>query len=466
MFAHNSPMTKELAKQTTAHRPANPCLGCGVTVKGPRIKQSGWAASKRAIIRVPTTNISERDGDGKSAPVDRRCSDGRPRLSRAAHLSQVMLLAIGACCSNLALWAQTSDSQTGEAKTSWTATTESQSDNVNSTRTIESHTQGGDRTLDNQSVQHRGSDGHFEPYQDIEKETVQVDAGTVRTTTRTFGRDANGVKTLVQVAEEEKHTLPGGDSNVIRATSNPDANGKLQLVQRQIEETKRTSKDVEETKITVMLPSVNGGLAPAMKVQERRERGANDTVESQKITLLPDGAGNWQVGEIRHATTRQEDKDRSSEERVSRPDSEGKVGEVFRIVSKESESASGEGRSTVETYSVDVPGSARDGNLHMVERATTQRTSSIGQQTTEQQVEQPNPGDPGSGLRVTTLTTETVSLGPSGAQATRTIQARDANGRLAVVYVDTTKSDNVPAVQVQIAPSEKPKQAQAARKNP
>jgi hypothetical protein len=140
---------------------------------------------------------------------------------------------------------------------------------------------------------------------------------------------------------------------------------------------------------------------------------------------------------------------------------EGKLGEVSRTVSKESESASGERDNTVETYSVDVPGSAPDGSLHLVERATTvQRTSSTGQQTTEQQVEQLNPGDPGSGLRVTTLTTDTVRPGPSGAQATRTIQARDANGSygsLGVVSVDTTKSDNSHAIQVQIAPSEKPK---------
>src|SRR4029077_4344414 len=201
--------------------------------------------------------------------------DGR---SRAARLSQVMLLAIGAySCSNVALGAQTSDAQTGDSNKSWTATTQSQSDNVNPTRTLESHIQSGNRTLDKQSVERRGSDGHFEPYQDIEKETVQVDATTVRTTTRTFGRDSNGEKTLVQVTEEEKHTLPGGDSKVVRSTSNADVNGNLQVVQRQTEETKRTSKDVEETKTTVMLPSVNGGLAPAMKVEERRTRGANDT---------------------------------------------------------------------------------------------------------------------------------------------------------------------------------------------
>jgi hypothetical protein len=371
-------------------------------------------------------------------------------------LSQLMLLAIGAyLCSGLALWAQASDSQTDEANKSWTATTESQSDNVNPTRTIESHTQSGNRTVDMQSVQRRGSDGHFEPYQDIEKETVQVDAATVRTTTRTFGRDADGVKTLVEVIEEEKHTLAGGDSNVVRATSDPDANGNLQLVQRRIEETKRTSTDVEETKITVMLPSVNGGLVPSVKVQERREQGANGTVESQETTLLHDGAGNWQVGEIRRTTTRQEGDNHTTEEQVSLPDSEGKLGEVSRTVSNEVATASGEKRNTVETYSVSVPGSVGDGSLHLVKRATTTLLPrSTGQQNVEQQVEQADPGDPGSGLRVTIVTTDTVRPGLSGAQATRTVQVRDANGSFEVVSVDTTKSDNIHAIQVQIAPSE------------
>jgi hypothetical protein len=171
-----------------------------------------------------------------------------------------------------------------------------------------------------------------------------VDAATVRTTTRTFGRDADSVKTLVEVIEEEKHTLAGGDSNVVRATSDPDANGNLQLVQRRI----------EETKITVMLPSVNGGLVPSVKVQERREQGANGTV-------LPDGAGNWQVGEIRRTTTRQEGDNRSTAEQISLPDSEGKLGEVSRTVSNEAATAFGEKRNTVETYSISVPGSVGDG---------------------------------------------------------------------------------------------------------
>jgi hypothetical protein len=382
---------------------------------------------------------------------------------RAARLSQFLLAAAGIClCYGPALRAQTSDTQTGDANESganksWTVNTESQSRNLNPTRTLKTHVQSGNRTVDNQSIQRRGANGDFEPYQDIEKTTLQVNATTVRTTTRTFGRDADGAKTLVQVTEEEARTVPGGGSNVVRSTSNPDANGKLQLVQREIAETKRIGKDVEETKTTVMLPNINGGLAPAMMTQERQERRANDTVVSQKTTQLADGAGKWQVGEVRQTTSRQEGKERTTEERVSRPDPNGKLGEISRTVRKDSENAPGEKHDTVETYSVDVPGAPRDGSLHLVERATTaQSTRSTGQQTTARQVEKADPGDPGSGLRVSIVTTDTVRPSSTGAQATQTIQLRNSNGDFEVVSVDTKKSDNAHAVQVQIAPAAKP----------
>jgi hypothetical protein len=379
----------------------------------------------------------------------------RGRSADAACVGRFMLLASGAyLCFSLGVWAQTSES---DANQSWTITRESQSDNVNPTRTLESHSQSGNRTLDKQSLQRRGPDGNFEPYQDIEKESVQVNPSTVRTTIRTFGRDGSGAKTLLQITEEENQSLPGGDSRSVRVTSNPDINGNLQLAQREIAETKKISRDVEETRTTVMLPSINGGLAPVTQIEERQQRNGNN-MEFKKTTRVPDGGGNWQVSEVRQGTIKEEGKNRSTDERVSRTDSEGKLGEISRTVSKESESASGEKRNTVETYSTDVPGSARDGSLHLVQRVTTaQPASSTGQQTTVQQMEQLNPGDPGAGLRVTTLSTDTVRSGPSGAQAVRTVQVRDANGSLGVVSVDTAKSDNVHAIQVQMAPSDKPK---------
>jgi hypothetical protein len=375
-------------------------------------------------------------------------------------LRKIASLATGALfCLALAGWAQTPDPQAGDQNKSWKATTESQhSGDTNPTRTVESHTQSGNRTVDKQSVQRRGPNGDFEPYQDIEKESVQVNATTVRTVVRTFATDGNGQKTLVQVTEEEKRSLPGGAATVERTTSNPDLNGRLQVVRREIQDTKKTSSEVEETKTTVLLPGGNGGLAPAMQVQESRKRSGDHMIEFQKSTLLPDGNGNWQIGEARQGTIKEDGKNRVSEEHVSRPGSDGKLAEVSRTVGKESESATGEKRNTIETYSTDVPGSAPDGKLHLVERVTTAgRTGSSGGQTTEQQVENVNPGDPGAGLRVTAKTTDTVRAGASGTQATRTIQVRDGNGNLGVVAVDTTKSDNAHAVQVEIAPSNKPK---------
>src|SRR5208283_2008026 len=283
-----------------------------------------------------------------------------------------------------------------------------------------------------------------------EKETLRVDTSTERITTRRFGRDANGMKALVQVTEEEKHILPGDDSNIVRVTYNPDVNGRLQPVQREIVETKNISRDLEETNTTVMLPNVNGGLAPAFKTHEIRKRAANDndTVETEKTTWLPDGNGSWQVSEVRQATTRQEGTNRTTEERVSRLDSEGKLGEVSHVVSQESESTSGEKRSVVETYSIDVPGTTQDGSLHLIERKTSTESSSFaGERATEQKVEQTNPGEPGSGLRVSVLVDGRMVPGPSGEQSTVTIRARDSNGNFGIVSVDTTKADRIPTIQ-------------------
>src|SRR5271157_5521017 len=103
-----------------------------------------------------------------------------------------------------------------------------------------------------------------------------------------------------------------------------------------------------------MLPSVYGGLAPAFKTRELRKRAANDTVETEKTTWLPDINGKWQLSEVRHNVATQGAKDRSIEERVSRPDAEGKLRQISREVSQETESTAGETRSVVESYSIDV----------------------------------------------------------------------------------------------------------------
>ena len=396
----------------------------------------------------------------RSASVTRPSAD----FCRAASVIAFgcVFVVIGTYCFCSSVFAQTSDSPIAEKPTkSWTATTDLKSDDLIPerlpVRIIESHSQNGNRTLDKRSIEIRGTDGHFEPYQEIERETLTVDASTVKTTMRTFALDLNGRKALVQVTKEEKHILPGDDSNIVRVSYNPDVNGRLQPVQREIVDTKKIGKDLEDTNTTVTLPSVNGGLAPAFKTHELRKRAANDTVETEKTTWLPDVNGKWQLSETRKNTTTQEAKDRTTEERVSRLDSEGKLSEVSHVVRQESESASGEKRSVVETYSIDVPGITRDSSLHLVERKTsTESSSSTGERATEQKVEQISPGDPGSGLRVSVLVDGKIVPEPSGEQSTVTIRARDLNGIFGAVSVDMTKADRIPTIQFQQTPAEKP----------
>src|SRR5258708_28809219 len=283
-------------------------------------------------------------------------------LAHAARWSQFLFLAIASCwASNLAR-AQSPDSHSSTDNQSWTATTDLNSNNANPTRATESHAQSGNRALDIRSLQRRGSNGDYEPYQDIETETVKVNSTTTRTITRTFGRDTDGRKNLVQVREEEAHTQPGGDSSVTRVVSNPDANGRLQPVQREIATTKKIGKDLEETRTNVMLPGISGDLAPAMQVQERRQQGANNTVDSQKTTMFPDGSGNWQVSETRHTTIKQQGTNSTTEERVYRLDPNTNPAKASRTITHESESAPGENRNTTKVYPVDVPASARAGS--------------------------------------------------------------------------------------------------------
>jgi len=380
--------------------------------------------------------------------VRTRVSNGMARRVKTAVSIVCASLALG-----LASSAQTSDPDAGNK--SWNATTESQDTAGGSTRTSESHRQSGNRTVDKQSVDVLRS-GSYEPYQDVERESVKVTDTTTRSVMRTFGRDANGERVLIQQTEEEKQTLPGGGSKVVRSTMNPDANGGTQLVQREVQETRKISANVEETNTTVSLLDGNGGLTPALKTQERQEHSDEHTVQFRKSTLLPDAAGNWEVGEVRKGTITEDGKNRTKDEHVSRPGADGQLVEIEHTVGKDVETVAGEKRSTVDKYSADVPGESPDGSLHLVERTLTTDRLANGHETTQQQVQQINPGDPTAGLQVTVVSTDSKSAGTSGTKESRSVQVLGPNDSLDTVWVDMTKSDKTP-VQVPIAPVEKAK---------
>src|SRR5262249_54322904 len=117
------------------------------------------------------------------------------------------------------------------------------------------------------------------------------------------------------------------------------------------------------------------------------------------------------------------------------------------------DSAPGEKRETVESYSTNLPGTVGDGGLHLNQRVkTVRRVRPDGKQSAEEQVAKRNPAEPGAPLRLTQKTIDIVRAVTAGEnEATRTLQSMDSNGDLNVVSVDMRKSDKIPAIQVDIS---------------
>jgi hypothetical protein len=286
-----------------------------------------------------------------------------------------------------------------------------------------------------------------------------VNDTTVRNVERSFGRTPDGQRTLTQETQEESRSFPDGGKKVMRTTSNPDGNGALQVVQRAEIDSKVVSPGVRDTKTTLFSADGSGGLAPSIQVEEREKQTDPNHVEFTKSTSLADGFGHWTLSEVREGSTRQEPGGgRTKDERVLRPNADGKMAVAERSVSKQS-TGPGEHHDTTETYSTNVPGQAGDEGLRLVRReSTVRRTSGSGEHSTTRRVEQPNPGDPGAGLEVTQEAIDIVRPGANGvASQTSTILTPDSSGQLKAVWVDLGKTDNPAVVKVDTAPAKKPK---------
>jgi hypothetical protein len=245
---------------------------------------------------------------------------------------------------------------------------------------------------------------------------------------------------------------------VLRVTSNPDWDGRLQIARRDVTDAKKISADIRESKTTVFLSDGTGVMAPSMQIRQREQRGGDHTVNVQKSTLLLDGAGNWQVNELKESTIDEKGNERTTKESTSQLGPDYKLRVVSSMLGKESQSSSVEKHNTVETYLLDIPGSGSDGKLHLTQRVSTvSRWHSDGGKQTEQQIEQLNLGDPNAGLRLTIKGADSVPLVPPGTHETRIINMRDAAGSFGVVSVETRKSDKVEPVRVDVPLEDKSK---------
>jgi hypothetical protein len=353
--------------------------------------------------------------------------------------------------------AQVGRTQDHATDNSWTASNQQSgpSGALNPTRSRTTHSEVDGHIIDKTVTETLGPDGRYIPYSEIERESVRVNDTTMRSVERSYGRDPDGRRTLTQEIQEESRNFADGAKKVTRTTSNPDGNGALQVVQRALIDSKVVGPGVRDTKTTLFSADGSGGLGATMQIDERERKTDATTVEFTKSTTLLDGAGHWTVNEVREGTTRQDAGGTTKEERVMRPDSDGKMAVVERTMNRQSAS----GGDTTETFSTNVPGQAGGEGLRLVRRETTvQRTGASGERRTTRQVEQPNPGDPGAGVHVTQEAIDIVRPGANGvAQQQSTIVTTDSNGHVNAVWIDMGKSDKPAAVKVDTAPAKKSK---------
>ncbi|HLZ42222.1 MAG TPA: hypothetical protein VKQ11_14735 [Candidatus Sulfotelmatobacter sp.] len=342
--------------------------------------------------------------------------------------------------------------QDNSTSQSWSATSQQSSPSgaFNPTRTRESHSQSDGRSVDKTTTETLGPDGRYVPYTDTEKESRRINDSTVRNIVRTYGRDADGHRILIQERDEESRTLLGGEQKVTRTISNPDSSGGLQVVQRELQDSRQLRPGVTVTNTTVLTPDSDGHFSPVVQTEQRDTSSSDGTVQSKTSTQLPDGNGGWTLSEVRESTTRANGQGVSKEQQVLRPDAEGKLSVVERTVNKQTQSSTGEKRDTTEKYSTNIPGESGDGGLQLVQReTTTQRTTASGAQSTVRQVEQPNPGDFSSRLQVTQEAIDIVRPGTNGATIeSHSILTPGGDGRLNQVWVDFGSSDKPPAITV------------------
>ena len=340
---------------------------------------------------------------------------------------------------------------------SWNANSQQSDPNgaLNPVRSHTTHSEVDGRVVDKTVFERLGPDGRYVPYSEIERELVKVNDTATRTVERSYGRDADGRRTLAQETREEARSFADGAKKVTRTTSNPDGNGALQVVQRAEIDSKTVSPGVRDTSTTLFSADGRGGLGATMRIEERERKTDASTVEFTKSTSLADGVGHWALSERREGTTRQDAGGTTKDERVLRPDANGKMAVVDRTVSKEGPGGAG----TTETYSTNVPGQAGSDGLQLVRReSSVERTGAGGERQLIRKVEQPNPGEPGAGVRVTQEAIDIVRPGANGVDRQQsTIVTRDANGNMNAVWVDMGSSNKPAAVKAEPVPAKKSK---------
>jgi hypothetical protein len=241
---------------------------------------------------------------------------------------------------------------------------------------------------------------------------------------------------LTQLIEVQTRASDDGSQSV-KTVSNANLDGKFEVKEREISVTKKSS-GLQKTQTTVYLPSTASEFAPSMQINEQQRRSADGMIDTRKETLVPDFQGGWQTYEVREQTVKGVSDERITDERLWRRDFRGNVSPVSEVITNDT-NVDGRASSTTQTYSVDVPGSARDETLHPLQSSVTVQRTEAERIATDTEIVQPDTVEKGSNTVV--KTTDIVVKGSSGSEETITVTAQYPDGYPSVVSVKTRKTE-------------------------
>ena len=155
---------------------------------------------------------------------------------------------------------------------------------ANSQRITETRSEANGVALQTRVTEVPSINGGYALFSATERETVRVNADTVREVERSFFLDGNGERRLSQVTESVTTTLPGGREKTVHTTYNLDPDGHPHLARRQDQESTAINATTKQTTTSVFVPGANGFVlgVETQKLEQERPDGVVEVQITEK----------------------------------------------------------------------------------------------------------------------------------------------------------------------------------------
>jgi hypothetical protein len=308
-------------------------------------------------------------------------------------------------------------------------------------RRVERRTESGGRKVIIETAEAPSVEGRWERVEEVVTDTTRVGKASTRTQRDVFYFAAQHQRRLAETTQSDQETRPNAIRTNVERTWVADLDGHLVLSTGYSEQRRVVSPGLQQTEATVLLRGPERSLREVERTESTDHQVSSAVVRHDSTHLVRDlFNGRWVPVEARSGQTRGVGPaERVDEETIQRPNLNGTLVLIDKVVTRTSESNGGS-RVVIETYSQGAEGFVRsDSHLALRQRVSRSTTATAdGGRSIVEEIEERNPMAPNDPMRVTRRTVVTVrSIGRGGWVTERQMFERDQNGRMFLVTKDT-----------------------------